>query len=114
MPCQNVASWGGPTLGARVKGGGVHARPDAATVPSALSSRTSSRRTAPSRLRSTPGNATGRAAKGLAIVTCMDARIDPLAVVGMRVGDAKILRNPGARVTEDVLGRLFLRPAFWA
>lgn len=52
--------------------------------------------------------ATGPAAKGLAIVTCMDARIDPLAVVGMRVGDAKILRNPGARVTEDVLRALVL------
>jgi len=53
-------------------------------------------------------NPAGRAAKGLAIVTCMDARIDPLAVVGMRVGDAKILRNPGARVTEDVLRALVL------
>ena len=54
-----------------------------------------------------PGR-TGRAAKGLAIITCMDARIDPLAVVGMHAGDAKILRNPGARVTEDVLGALVL------
>ncbi len=54
-------------------------------------------------------NATGPAAKGLAIVTCMDARIDPLAVVGMRVGDAKILRNPGARVTEDVPKRPYTR-----
>ncbi|PQM62590.1 MAG: hypothetical protein CL523_00570 [Actinomycetales bacterium] len=53
-------------------------------------------------------NEAGRAAKGLAIVTCMDARIDPLAVVGMHPGDAKILRNPGARVTEDVLGALVL------
>ena len=54
-----------------------------------------------------PGR-TGRAAKGLAIITCMDSRIDPLAVVGMRAGDATILRNPGARVTEDVLGALVL------
>lgn len=46
---------------------------------------------------------TGRAQKGLAIVTCMDSRINPLSVVGMRSGDAKILRNAGARVTEDVL-----------
>jgi len=46
---------------------------------------------------------TGRAAKGLAIVTCMDSRINPLSVGGMRSGDAKILRNAGARVTDDVL-----------
>jgi len=51
---------------------------------------------------------TGSAAKGLAIVTCMDSRIDPLAVVGMHSGDVKILRNAGARVTEDVLRTLVL------
>ena len=51
---------------------------------------------------------TGRAAKGLAIVTCMDSRINPLSVGGMRSGDAKILRNAGARVTEDVLRTLVL------
>ncbi len=50
----------------------------------------------------------GTAAKGLAIVTCMDSRISPLAVVGMQSGDAKILRNAGARVTEDVLRTLVL------
>ena len=51
---------------------------------------------------------TGRAAQGLAIITCMDSRIDPLAIVGMRAGDVKILRNAGARVTEDVLRTLVL------
>lgn len=51
---------------------------------------------------------TGAAQKGLAIVTCMDSRINPLSVVGMRSGDAKILRNAGARVTEDVLRTLVL------
>ena len=51
---------------------------------------------------------TGQAKKGLAIVTCMDSRINPLSVVGMRSGDAKILRNAGARVTEDVLRTLVL------
>ena len=50
----------------------------------------------------------GSAARGLAIVTCMDSRINPLSVVGMRSGDAKILRNAGARVTEDVLRTLVL------
>ena len=51
---------------------------------------------------------TGVAQKGLAIITCMDSRINPLAVVGMQAGDAKILRNAGARVTEDVLRTLVL------
>lgn len=51
---------------------------------------------------------TGRAARGLAIITCMDSRINPLSVVGMKSGDAKILRNAGARVTEDVLRTLVL------
>lgn len=51
---------------------------------------------------------TGRAAEGLAIVTCMDSRIDPLRVVGMMPGDVKILRNAGARVTDDVLRTLVL------
>lgn len=51
---------------------------------------------------------TGTAIRGLAIVTCMDSRISPLAVVGMQAGDAKILRNAGARVTDDVLRTLVL------
>jgi carbonic anhydrase len=51
---------------------------------------------------------TGTARKGLAIITCMDSRISPLAVVGMQAGDAKILRNAGARVTDDVLRTLVL------
>jgi carbonic anhydrase len=48
------------------------------------------------------------AAKGLAVVTCMDSRIDPLRMLGLQPGDAKILRNAGARVTEDVLRTLVL------
>lgn len=51
---------------------------------------------------------TGRAAKGLAIITCMDSRISPLSIVGMGPGDVKILRNAGARVTDDVLRTLVL------
>jgi carbonic anhydrase len=51
---------------------------------------------------------TGRAAKGLAIITCMDSRIDPLKIVGMSAGDVKILRNAGARVTDDMLRTLLL------
>jgi carbonic anhydrase len=50
----------------------------------------------------------GRAARGLAVITCMDSRIEPLALVGMKHGDVKILRNAGARVTDDVLRTLVL------
>jgi len=51
---------------------------------------------------------TATANKGLAIITCMDSRISPLAIVGMQPGDVKILRNAGARVTDDVLRTLVL------
>lgn len=53
----------------------------------------------------------GVARRGLAIVTCIDSRIDPLAVFGLEPGDAKILRNAGARVTDDVLRTLALATA---
>ena len=48
------------------------------------------------------------AARGLAVLTCMDSRIEPLAMLGLRPGDAKILRNAGARVTDDVLRTLVI------
>jgi carbonic anhydrase len=48
------------------------------------------------------------AAKGFALVTCMDTRIEPLSMLGLRPGDAKILRNAGGRVTPDVLRSLVL------
>lgn len=51
---------------------------------------------------------TGVARKGVAVVTCIDSRIAPLTLMGMQPGDAKILRNAGARVTEDVLRTLVL------
>jgi len=50
----------------------------------------------------------GKAAKGLAVLTCIDSRIDPLAMLGLRAGDAKILRNAGARATNDALRSLVL------
>src|SRR6476619_6981371 len=50
----------------------------------------------------------GQAAKGLAVLTCIDTRIAPLAMLGLEPGDAKILRNAGARVTDDVLRPLVL------
>lgn len=58
--------------------------------------------------RFTSGDLAGRAARGLAVVTCMDSRIGPLQMFGLSKGDAKILRNAGGRVTDDVLRTLVL------
>lgn len=44
----------------------------------------------------------------LVILTCMDVRIEPERVLGLTVGDAHILRNAGAVVSEDVLRSLVL------
>ena len=55
-----------------------------------------------------PTGLDGRAARGLAVLTCIDSRIDPLAILGLKAGDAKIVRNPGARVNDDVLATLVL------
>ena len=44
----------------------------------------------------------------LAIVTCMDARVDVLSVFGLKVSDVHLLRNAGAVVTDDVLRSLVL------
>jgi carbonic anhydrase len=52
------------------------------------------------------GGLSGHAAKGLAVLTCIDSRIEPLAMLGLAPGDAKILRNAGARVDDGVLATL--------
>jgi carbonic anhydrase len=46
------------------------------------------------------------ARRGLAVLTCMDSRIEPLQLLGLVPGDAKILRNGGGRVTDDVIRTL--------
>ena len=50
----------------------------------------------------------GTAAKGLAVLTCIDSRVDPLALLGLHAGYAKIIRNAGARVTADALRSLVI------
>jgi carbonic anhydrase len=45
-------------------------------------------------------------AKRLAIVTCMDARIDPYRILGLEEGDAHVIRNAGGVVTDDVIRSL--------
>ncbi|MDR7254522.1 carbonic anhydrase [Nocardioides sp. BE266] len=54
------------------------------------------------------GGFDGIAHAGIALVTCMDSRIDPLRMLGLKQGDAKIFRNPGGRVTPQALEALVL------
>ena len=49
-----------------------------------------------------------KAARELAVVTCIDSRIEPLSMLGLVPGDAKIIRNAGGRVTDDVLRSLII------
>lgn len=54
------------------------------------------------------GGFDGLAHAGVGIVTCMDSRIPPLAMLGLKPGDAKVLRSPGGRVTELTMTGLVL------
>jgi len=45
-------------------------------------------------------------AKGVAIVACMDARLNPYALLGLQEGDAHLIRNAGGVVTEDEIRSL--------
>ena len=49
-----------------------------------------------------------RPSRHLAVVTCMDARIDVFAALGLHLGEAHVIRNAGGRVTDDVLRSLAL------
>ena len=49
------------------------------------------------------GDAPREPARRLLVLTCMDARIDTLAVLGLTIGDAHVLRNAGGRVSDDVI-----------
>ena len=45
-------------------------------------------------------------AKKVAIVACMDARLDPLSVLGLQLGDAHVIRNAGGVITDDEIRSL--------
>lgn len=47
-------------------------------------------------------------ARRLAIVTCMDARLDPARFLGLEPGDAHVIRNAGGLVTEDAIRSLVI------
>src|SRR4051812_12879973 len=45
-------------------------------------------------------------AKGIAIVACMDARLNPYALLGLEEGDAHVIRNAGGVITDDEIRSL--------
>lgn len=54
------------------------------------------------------GDLSRRPARRVAVVTCMDTRMDPAKILGLVEGDANILRNAGGRADESVLRALFI------
>jgi carbonic anhydrase len=52
--------------------------------------------------------AAGEPSRHVAVVTCMDCRIDPAAALGLGVGEAHVLRNAGGVVSDDVIRSLAL------
>ncbi len=53
-----------------------------------------------------PAEPPGRPRRAVAVVACMDARMDVYALLGLAPGDAHVIRNAGGAVTEDVLRSL--------
>jgi carbonic anhydrase len=47
-------------------------------------------------------------ARRLAVLTCMDARLDPAKALGLEEGDAHIIRNAGGRASDDAIRSLVI------
>jgi carbonic anhydrase len=47
-------------------------------------------------------------ARGVAILTCMDARLDPAKFAGLAEGDAHVVRNAGGRASDDAIRSLVI------
>jgi carbonic anhydrase len=47
-------------------------------------------------------------ARGFAILTCMDARLDPAKFAGLAEGDARVIRNAGGRASDDAIRSLVI------
>ncbi|MGQ0718453.1 MAG: beta-class carbonic anhydrase [Pseudonocardiales bacterium] len=58
------------------------------------------------RAGSGPGVLPSPPSLGIALVACMDARIDPVHLLGLRPGEAHVIRNAGGVVTDDVIRSL--------
>jgi carbonic anhydrase len=52
------------------------------------------------------GHLDAKPSRGLAVVTCMDCRLDVLGGLGLKQGEAHVLRNAGGIVTDDVIRSL--------
>jgi carbonic anhydrase len=53
-----------------------------------------------------PGPLVGRPSLRIAVVACMDARLDPVQLLGLQLGQAHVIRNAGGVVTDDVIRSL--------
>ncbi len=51
---------------------------------------------------------TGTPAKGVAVLTCMDGRLDPSIYAGLGEGDAHVIRNAGGRASDDAIRSLVI------
>lgn len=51
---------------------------------------------------------TARPTRRVAVLTCMDARLDLFRLLGLEIGDSHIIRNAGGRATDDALRSLIL------
>jgi carbonic anhydrase len=47
-------------------------------------------------------------ARNIAVLTCIDARIDPARALGLDIGDAHVIRNAGGRATDDAVRSLLI------
>jgi len=54
------------------------------------------------------GNLALPPARGFAILTCMDARLDPAQYAGLAEGDAHVIRNAGGRASDDAIRSLVI------
>lgn len=54
---------------------------------------------------------TAEPAMRLVVLTCMDARVDPAALLGLRPGDAHVIRNAGGRATADAIAAVAISQA---
>src|SRR3982075_479309 len=54
----------------------------------------------------TQGDLAPHTARGVAVLACMDARLDVHKILGLREGDAHVIRNAGGVVTDDAIRSL--------
>lgn len=99
----------GGTMAAMAAVGGLGmARPAAAAIDDYIKNNAQYAEKAALHKASYPGPKPIRPAKRLAVVACMDARLDVEDMLGLQTGDAHIIRNAGGVVTEDALRCLII------